>query len=201
MDYPLTPKQKQVLDCIRQYFRQKGYMPTIRDLCKMTKLAIGTISDHLKNLEKKGWIKIDSSPRGIRLAEDSIERANIVAIPLMGTITAGQPIEAIEIPEDPIILPQNAAKPGSFALRVRGDSMVDDHILDGDLVIVSPQQSVPNGEIAIALLEDGTATLKRVYKERGTIKLQPANTLLKPIYVKRITVQGKVTSILRLHRR
>jgi repressor LexA len=201
MDYPLTPKQKQVLDSIRQYLRQKGYMPTVRDLCRMTKLAIGTVSDHLNILERKGWIKVDGSPRGIHLTEEPTDKVDTVAVPLVGTITAGSPIEAIEVPEDPIVLPKAVAKPGSFALRVQGDSMVDDHILNGDLVVVFPQPHVNNGEIAIALLEDGTATLKRIYRGKGRIRLQPANARMKPIYVKNVTIQGKVTSVLRIHKR
>jgi len=201
MDYPLTPKQKQVLDAVRQYFRQRGYMPSIRELCGLTKSAVGTISDHLRTLERKGWIKTDGTARGIYLAEDAAKRSDTVAVPLVGTIAAGEPIEAIKVPEEPIVLSRKAARPGSYALRVRGESMINDHILDADLVVVTPQQHVNNGEIAVALLEDGTATLKRIYREKGRIRLQPANRKIKPIYVKKTTIQGKVSSVLRIHRK
>jgi repressor LexA len=114
------------------------------------------------------------------------------------SLEAGEPIEAIEVPEEPIILSRKVARPGSYALRVRGESMIDDHILDGDLVVVAPQQHINNGEIVVALLEDGTATLKRIYREKSRIRLQPANTKMKPVYTRKLTIQGKVTSVLRI---
>lgn len=201
MEHPLTPKQKRVLECLRFHFRARGYMPSVRDIAKSTKSAISTIHDHLATLETKGWIRKDGSPRGITLIEDVIDRTNVVSIPVVGTITAGEPIEALEVPEDPVTLPKAAARPGAFGLRVRGDSMIDDHILDGDLVVVRPQATVANGEVAVALLDDGTATLKRVYRERGRIRLQPANLRMKPLYVKHAIIQGKVTAVLRFHHR
>lgn len=201
MEQPLTPKQKRMLDAIRTYHRFKGYMPSVRDLMKLTKSAIGTVHDHLETLKRKGWIKADGTARGIQLVEDIVDRQNLVSVPVVGTIAAGKPIEAIQIPEDPVTLPKSAARLGAFALKVRGDSMIDDHIMDGDLVIIKPQPVVSNGEIAVALLEDNTATLKRVYKEKSRIRLQPANAALKPIFVKRLKIQGKVTAVLRLHKR
>ncbi len=199
MEQPLTPKQKRILDAIKTYRNFKGYMPSIRNLAKLTKLAVGTVHQHLETLAEKGWIRKDDAPRGIELVQDVIDRANLTSVPVVGTITAGEPIEAIQLSEDPVTLPKIAARPGSFALRVKGDSMINDHIMDGDLVIVKPQAAVSNGEIAVALLEDNTATLKRVYKERSRIRLQPANAHFKPIFVKRVRIQGKVTAILRLH--
>lgn len=201
MDYQLTPKQKQVLDAVRQYFRQREYMPTIRKLCRLTRSAVGTISDHLRTLERKGWIRTDGTARGIHLVEDTARNVDTVAVPLVGTIAAGEPIEALEVPEDPIVLSRKVARPGSYALRVRGESMTNDHILDGDLVVVTPQQHVNNGEIAVALLEDGTATLKRIFREKGRIRLQPSNSKMKPFYARKLTIQGKVRSILRIHKK
>lgn len=176
-------------------------MPSVRDIAKSTKSAISTVHDHLEILARKGWIRKDGSPRGITLVEDVIDRGSVISIPVVGTITAGSPIEALEVPEDPVTLPRAAARPGAFGLRVRGDSMIDDHILDGDLVVIRPQATVANGEVAVALLDDGTATLKRVYREPGRIRLQPANARMKPLYVKHATIQGKVTAVLRLQRR
>ena len=199
MEKTLTPKQKRVLDAIRTYRQFKGYMPSVRDLVKLTKSAIGTVHEHIETLKRKGWIRTDGSSRGIQLVEDVIDRGQLNSVPIVGTIAAGEPIEAIQIPEDPVILPKTAARPGAFALRVRGDSMIEDHIMDGDLVVIKPQQAVGNGEIAVALLEDNTATLKRVFRERNRIRLQPANSSMKPIFVKRLRIQGKVTSVLRLH--
>lgn len=200
MEKPLTPKQKRVLDAIRTYRTFKGYMPSIRNLAKLTKSAVGTVHEHVETLKRKGWIRTDGSARGIQLAEDIIEHGNMVGVPVVGTIAAGEPIEAIQIFEDPVTLPKSAARPCAFALRVRGDSMIEDHIMSGDLVIVKPQQTVNNGDIAVVLFEDNTATLKRVYKELNRIRLQPANSKMKPFYVKRLKIQGKVTAVLRLHK-
>jgi len=201
MEQPLTPKQKRVLDTLRFYLKARGFMPSIRDMAKSTKSAVGTIHEHLRTLEKKGWIRSNGTARGISFVEEVIDRGNVIKVPIVGTITAGVPIEAIEVPEDPVTLPKGAAKPGAFGLRVKGDSMIEDHILNGDLVIVRQQATVTNGDIAVVLLEDNTATLKRVYRERSRIRLQPANAKLKPIYVKSATIQGKVTAILRIHKR
>lgn len=200
MEQPLTPKQKRVLDTLRYYLKAKGFMPSVRDMAKTTKSAVGTIHEHLQMLEKKGWIRTTGSARGITLIEDMIDRGNLVSVPVVGTIAAGAPIEAIEAPEDPVTLPKDAAKPGAFGLRVKGDSMIEDHILDGDLVVVRQQAVVTNGDIAVVLLEDNTATLKRVYRERGRIRLQPANAKMRPLYVKNATIQGKVTAIFRVHK-
>lgn len=199
MERPLTPKQKRVLDAIRTYRTFKGYMPSIRNLAKLTKSAVGTVHEHVETLKRKGWIKSDGSARGIQISEDIVDRGQLVSVPVVGTIAAGEPVEAIQIPEDPVLLPKSAARPGAFALRVRGSSMIDDHILDGDLVIIKPQQAVANGEIAVALLDDNTATLKRVYREKSRIRLQPANVTMRPLFVKRLKIQGRVTSVLRLH--
>lgn len=201
MEQPLTPKQKRVLDTLRFYLKARGFMPSVRDMAKSTKSAVGTIHEHLQTLEKKGWIRSSGSARGITLVEDVVDRGNLVSVPVVGTITAGAPIEAIEVPEDPVTLPKEAARPGAFGLRVKGDSMIEDHILDGDLVVVRQQGTVTNGDIAVVLLDDNTATLKRVYRERGRIRLQPANAKMRPIYVKNATIQGKVTAILRVHKR
>lgn len=200
MSYPLTPKQKQVLDAIRSYSQRKGYMPTIRDLCRTTGLAVGTIADHLTLLKRKEWLDSDGTARGIRLSENAAAASEAVAVPIVGIIAAGKPIEAIEISDNSLVLSRRVTKSGSYALRVKGDSMIGDHILDGDVVVISPQPSVQNGEIAVALLEDGTATLKRIYRESNRIRLQPANSKMKPLFTKKLTIQGKVTSVVRVDR-
>lgn len=198
MFYPLTPKQKLVLEAVRGYSRRKSYMPTVRDLCRMTGLAVGTIADHLAQLKRKGWLESDGTARGIRLSEDAVASSEAVTVPVVGNIAAGEPIEAVEMPDDSLVLSRKVTKSGSYALRVKGDSMIGDHILDGDIVVISPQPSVQNGEIAVALLDDGTATLKRIYRESNRIRLQPANSKMKPLFVKNITVQGRVSSIVRV---
>lgn len=174
-------------------------MPTVRDLAKMTKSALGTVHEHLDVLVNKGWISKDGLARGIQLIENDVDTNDMVNVPIVGTIAAGEPIEALESPEDPVALPKKAAKSGAFALRVKGDSMIEDHIMDGDLVVIKPQATASNGDVAVVLLDDNTATLKRVYKEQRRIRLQPANSKMKPIFVTRATIQGKVTSVLRLH--
>lgn len=173
-------------------------MPTVRDLCRMTGLAVGTIADHLAQLKRKGWLESDGTARGIRLSEDAVASSEAVTVPVVGNIAAGEPIEAVEMPDDSLVLSRKVTKSGSYALRVKGDSMIGDHILDGDIVVISPQPSVQNGEIAVALLDDGTATLKRIYRESNRIRLQPANSKMKPLFVKNITVQGRVSSIVRV---
>lgn len=201
MDHTLTPKQKRVLDCIRLFAKMKGYMPSVRDLAKLTKTAVGTVQEHLGTLKSRGWIRTDGTARGIELVEDTVNTNDLVAVPVVGTIAAGEPIEAIEIREEPISVSRKAASPGSYALRVKGDSMIEDHICSGDIVVVKPQATVSNGDIAVALLEDNTATLKRVFREKNRIRLQPANATMKPIYVARLRIQGRVSVVLRLHQR
>ncbi|MBI4863958.1 MAG: repressor LexA [Candidatus Riflebacteria bacterium] len=139
-----------------------------------------------------------SAPR-VRSPEDALP-SGAVRVPMIGSIAAGQPLEAIEVEGGEVVVPAAMAPPGAYALRVRGTSMVEDHILDGDLIVLRPQASVEGGEVAVVLLEDGTATLKRVYWEGGQVRLQPANSELKPMFVRKVRIQGRVTGLVRMIR-
>lgn len=175
-------------------------MPSVRELADRLGLAPTTTHQHLKALERKGYLRSDGSAHGLRLTDhESDEAEGMVTVPLRGTIAAGEPIEAIERNDEVLRLSGDFVPKGCYALRVRGESMIDDHILDGDLVVIRPQEQVDVGQIAVALLDDDTATLKRVYPEKGRIRLQPANVHMKPIYVRRLRIQGRVVAVLRRH--
>ena len=199
---PLTKKQLRVLDTLRSFSKDEGRMPSVRELARILDLSCSTTHQHLRALQKKGFLATDGTAHGIalKLAEAPIEISprNLIQVPLVGTIAAGSPIEAFEVADDPLVLSADMAPEGSYALRVQGNSMIDDHILDGDLIVIRPQQRVEQGEIAVALLDDGTATLKRVYRDKGKVRLQPANEELEPIFVDNVTIQGKVVAVLRL---
>lgn len=232
MAFNLSAKQLAVLQCLRRFARDNGYMPSIRELARERSIAVATARQYLDALKLRGWLQSDGTPHGLSFrtglvdeldALDAAQGSAVAApgrkstpsrkppggpaapdvgtqVPVVGCIAAGHPLEAIEVEGGSVVVPQAMARPGAFALRVRGSSMVDDHILDGDLVIVAPQPRVDNGEVAVVLLEDGTATLKRVYREKGRVRLQPANATMKPIYVTRLRIQGRVTGVLRMVR-
>lgn len=196
----LTRKQRQVIETIRTLIEENGYSPSVRELGGVLGLAPATIQQHLDALQAKGYISRTGSAFGITLKEETPQAGQSYTTAVIGTIAAGEPILAFEEYEDRIEAPQ-AMLVGSehFALRVQGDSMIEDHILDGDLVVVRRQQSADDGEVVVALLDDGTATLKRLYRESGGFRLQPANSQLNPIHVDSLDVQGVVTGIVRQH--
>jgi repressor LexA len=196
---PLSARQLELLTTLRAFGETEGRMPSVRELAARLGRAPSTVQQHLDALAKKGFLERDGSAHGLRLAGANPPRRDgaTVDVPVRGTIAAGAPIEALETMDDFVSLPVSLAPAGSYALNVRGDSMVGDHILDGDLVIVRPQDQVEAGEIAVALLPDGTATLKRVYREAGGIRLQPANPAMAPQRVPAVQVQGKVVGVLR----
>lgn len=195
----LTRRQSEVLEAARRLEREQGYAPSVRELARALDLAAPTVQEHLVALERKGFLRRSGSAFGLELSAKSSRggETDTVPVPLRGTIAAGQPIEAIERLEETIPMPRHMVRGECYFLEVRGDSMKDDHILDGDLVLIRQQSAVDTGEIAVALLADGTATLKRVFPEKGRFRLQPANEELQPIYVDALAVQGKVVSVLR----
>lgn len=197
MSSPITPKQKHVLDAVAQLWRARGLAPSVREVARWLRLSPSTTHQHIRALESRGAIRNDGSYRGIQLVNDLVTPNEAVKIPVIGTITAGEPIEAIEDRQDPLVLPRQTASAGGYALRVKGDSMIDDHILEGDYVVVSPQVPVRNGDVAVVLLNNERATLKRVFREANRVRLQPANARMKPIYTRNLRVQGKVTAIFR----
>jgi repressor LexA len=257
MSHPLSKKQLEVLKALEGFARARGHIPSVRELATRLRKSPTTVFQHLKALERRGYLKGDGSAHGWRLlltselpaiepgvptlrvlsgsgaaaapvrariareprladAVDSDEfegegdatlaaesdavgdvPAGWVRVPIAGTIAAGLPIEAIDEGVESRIFPEEMVPEGAFALRVKGESMIDDHILNGDLVIVRPQDEVNDGEIAVALLDDGSATLKRVFREKGRVRLQPANPTMDPIYAENVRIQGRVVGVWR----
>jgi len=193
----LTKRQKQILDFIKDYLKRNGYSPSLKEVARHFHLkSVGTVHEHFKNLEKGGYLnKEENKPRSVnpRKNQETIE------VPLAGVIAAGQPIEAIESYNETITVPKNeVGKFGKFyALQVAGNSMVDDGIYDGDIVIVRQQSVAENGQTVVAIINDNEATLKRIYREKNRFRLQPANPSLFPIYTKEVEVRGVVVKIIR----
>jgi repressor LexA len=197
----LTPKQLRVLTFIRDYSHARGYAPTMQELADEFGISKVTVFEHIGALQKKGYLKrARHKARSLQLSEDirfPDERAT--RLPLVGVIAAGQPIEAIEDREVLDLEELFVSAHETFVLRVRGDSMVDDRICDGDLVVVEKRETARNGETVVALLEEGEATLKRFYREADGIRLQPANPKYKPIKTKNVRIQGVVVGVVRTY--
>ncbi len=195
----LTPKQLRVLMFIRDYSRSQGYAPTMQELADELGVSKVTVFEHIAALQKKGYLKRSRhKARSLQLSDDiDFPDERSTQLPLAGVIAAGRPIEAIEDRET-IDLEEMFARPaGTFVLRVNGDSMIEDNICDGDYVVVERRETARDGETVVALLEDGEATLKRIYRERDGIRLQPANAAFEPLFVKQVQIQGVVVGVLR----
>lgn len=194
--------QAKILAYIEKATLQKGYPPSVREICEATGLkSTSTVHGHLIRLEKKGLLYRDSmKPRAISVpADHQAYRSDMVHVPVVGRVTAGVPILATENIEDYISLPQSMIGSGEhFILSVRGESMINAGIFDGDYVIVKKQNTAYNGDIVIALIED-EATVKRYYKENGVFRLQPENPTMEPIIVSELTILGKVVSLFRFY--
>lgn len=195
----LTKRQKEVLSFIREYIKENDYSPSLEEIADHLGLSsVSTVHEHLQNLKEKGYLtKEDHQPRSLQPSED--KRFDTVTIPLRGLITAGEPIEAIDDPEPFKVSKNMLSKSGDhYALKVEGESMIDEGIYDGDIVIVREQSNVENGETAVAFLpEKEEATLKKMYKEKNKWKLQPANPSMKPFFEKNVEIQGKVVNVIR----
>ncbi|KKW11591.1 MAG: methylase N-4/N-6 domain protein [Parcubacteria group bacterium GW2011_GWA2_49_9] len=192
----LTKKQKKVLDYIQVYSQKHGFAPSHEEMRKHLKLAsVSTINHYLKILQKKKYI---AREKKVARAVSIDNKESIVSIPFKGYIAAGVPIEAVQEYET-VNVPSNLISSSGehFALGVRGDSMIDEGILDGDTVVIRKQNTVENGETAVALINGNEVTLKKIYKEKNRIRLQPANPKLKPLFVKSVVIQGKVVSTFR----
>lgn len=193
----LTKRQKEILDYLRSYREEHGISPTQREICERFRLSsFGTVQKHLKRLEEKGALSRQwNRSRGISPAD---EAASSREVALLGTVAAGHPIEPFP-DEESIEVPASLLGKGEhFVLRVRGDSMVEDGIRDGDYVVVARRSSAQNGQTVVALVR-GEATLKRYYSEGARVRLQPANAAMKPILenARDVTVQGVVTGLIR----
>lgn len=189
--------QQKILDFIRREIEEKGYPPSVREICAAVGLkSTSTVHAHLNSLEKKGLIRRDSTkPRALEVLDNSVSRGR--SVPLVGKVTAGMPITAIENIEDYLTLPQSLlGRDEVFCLRVQGESMIEIGILDGDIIVVRRQQDAENGEVVVAMIDD-EATVKRIFFEENRIRLQPENSSMQPIYTDHAQVLGKVVALLR----
>ncbi|MGL5616836.1 MAG: transcriptional repressor LexA [Sarcina sp.] len=195
----ITQKQKEVYDFLVKYANDKGYPPSVREICEAVSLkSTSTVHGHLKRLEKKGYIYRDpTKPRALEIIELS-NKKEMISIPIVGQITAGQPILAVENIEDTFQLPLDYVKHNDdlFMLKVSGQSMIEAGILDGDLAIIEKCTTARNGEIVVALIDE-EATIKRFFKEKDYYRLQPENKDMTPILVKDCSVLGKLVGIYR----
>lgn len=198
----LTPRQLDVLVAVRNYRHLNGYAPTMQELADMLGTSKVTIFEHVGALERKRVIRRDKhKARSLEIVSDERlpDENRPTKLPLLGCIAAGSPIEAIENREELDLEAMFAAKQGVYVLRVRGESMIEDHLCDGDFVVIERRENARNGEQVVALLDTGEATLKRYYREGGKIRLQPANSSMEPRIVDadRVRIQGVVIGVLR----
>lgn len=208
----LSHRQEQILSFIRQRVRERGYPPSVREIGEAVGLASSsTVHGHLERLQAKGYLRRDpTKPRAIEVLDDSETDSKpkpnptpalqfpYLMAPVLGRVTAGQPITAIENIEDYFPLPQSFGRDDNvFLLIVQGESMIEAGIHDGDYVIVRRQETASNGDIVVALTDEDEATVKRFYKERHFIRLQPENSSMTPIIVQNVTILGKVVGVFR----
>ena len=197
----LTKRQEQIFNFIKQSVLEKGYPPSVREIGAAVGLnSSATVHSHLNSLENKGLIRRDpTKPRAIEILDDSFQSVVVaVPVPVVGRVTAGAPILAVENIEEYFPLPRQVIRDQEvFILQVRGDSMIEAGILDGDYVLVRRQNFADNGDIVVALLGE-EATVKTFYKEKTHIRLQPENSALSPILTQNVTVLGKVIGVFRL---
>ena len=204
MAQALSEKQKKILDFLKQEILTKGYPPSVREICDAVGLkSTSTVHGYLERLEKKGLIRRDpTKPRAIEILDDTtyVFKKELINVPIVGRVTAGQPILAVENIEDTFTIPAQYLHNKNndvFMLTVEGDSMVEAGILDGDMVLVEKKPTAQNGDIVVALIED-EATVKKFYKEKEYIRLQPENSAMEPIIVKDVTILGKVIGVIRM---
>lgn len=203
MPEPLTKRQKEILDYVAQSIELNGYAPSYREIAEAFKLgSVATVAEHVETLVQKGLLrKGDNEARSLQLTQpEDFEAESSVGLPILGLIAAGQPIETIEGHKETLEVPPfMVGRRESYVLQVKGQSMVEDGILDGDYVVIQEKDVPSNGEVVVALVE-GEATLKRYYKEKDHIRLQPANSAMEPILIKggtNIQIQGVVIGVIR----
>jgi len=201
--YPdLTQRQTDILEFIKRLIRQKGYPPSVREIGDAVGLmSSSTVHGHLQTLEEKGYLRRDpTKPRAIEILDSSsnIDEKKTVSVPIIGRVTAGQPILAQENIEDTFPLPTSLVNSDTvFMLRVKGESMIEAGIMDGDLILVRQQNVARNGEIVVAMIGD-EATVKRFFREKTLVRLQPENSTMEPIYSQDVSILGKVIGVFRL---
>ncbi len=196
---PLTRRQKEILDFVRGYLERQGYSPTLEEIADHFDLSsLNGVYKHLRALQTRGFIRrLPNQARSIQLLNP--EASSPTTLPLLGYVTAGKPVEAVVNVEEISVPESFLTRKRNYVLRVRGDSMIDEHIQDGDFVVIEEREGARDGEMVIALIDGENATLKKFYREQETIRLQPAHPTLEPIWVKedRIRIQGVVVGIMR----
>lgn len=197
----ITEKQTQILEYIKAEILAKGYPPSVRDICQAVNLkSTSSVHSHLETLEKNGYIRRDpTKPRTIEILDDNFNlfRREMVNVPIVGTVAAGQPILATENIENYFPIPSEfMPNEDSFLLKVKGESMINAGILDGDYILVKQEKDAKNGDMVVALVED-SATVKTFYKENGHIRLQPENDSMEPIILPDVAIIGKVFGVFR----
>ncbi|NLP35383.1 MAG: transcriptional repressor LexA [Clostridiales bacterium] len=198
----ISNKQKEILEFVKSQIINKGYPPAVREICEAVNLkSTSSVHSHLETLEKNGYIRRDpSKPRAIEIIDDefNLTRRELVNVPIVGTITAGQPILAVENVESYFPIPSEyMPNQQTFMLKVKGNSMINAGIFDGDKILVQKQSVAKNGDIVVALIED-EVTVKTFYKESGYYRLQPENDTMDPIIVPELTILGKVIGLFRM---
>lgn len=200
----ISAKQQQILEFIKEEILKKGYPPAVREICEAVHLkSTSSVHSHLETLEKNGYIRRDpTKPRAIEIVDDSFQmvRREMASIPIIGTVAAGQPIFAQQNIEGYFPVPTDVLPPGeTFILNVKGDSMINAGIFEGDQIFIQQCNTARNGDIVVALVDD-SATVKTFYKENGHIRLQPENDTMEPIIVQDCAILGKVFGVLRIYR-
>lgn len=202
MPVTLYKRQRQIFDFINQYIQKNGFSPTLAEIADAIGVSsLATVHEHLAAMVKKGVLKrYEGAVRGLELAgEKASLPTNGVELPVMGYIAAGSPIEPFTDPNATLAVSPGliTGKKRAFVLQVKGDSMIEEGILDGDFVVVEEQETARDGQIVVAMLENGFATLKRFYKEATRIRLEPANSKMAPIFAKNVRIQGRVVGVMR----
>ncbi len=200
----ISAKQQQILEFIKEEILKKGYPPAVREICEAVHLkSTSSVHSHLETLEKNGYIRRDpTKPRAIEIVDDSFQmvRREMASIPIIGTVAAGQPILAQQNIEGYFPVPTDVLPPGeTFILNVKGDSMINAGIFEGDQLFIQQCNTARNGDIVVALVDD-SATVKTFYKENGHIRLQPENDTMEPIIVQDCAILGKVFGVFRIFR-
>lgn len=203
MAVTLYRRQRQIVDFIRQFIQRNGYSPTLQEIADAIGVSsLATVHEHLQALAKKKVIKrFEGAVRGLEIIDEKMSQLNTLELPIMGFIAAGKPIEPHTDPDASFRIPPSmvSSKKRSFVLQVKGNSMVEEGIFDRDFVIMEEieMDDVKNGDIVVALLENGLATLKRFFKEKTRVRLEPANSSMSPIFATNVKIQGKCVGVVR----